>query len=190
MRQPAEQETQMTRSALHALSGTVCAALLCLALPAAAQDYLGVDAMSWAYDDQGWEDVDAEGLRLRSGTRYTRYFGLELQGGLGLGSDTATTDKGDSAELKYFLGGYARLFLPMGARVNLYGLGGVTYARAKFHTATTSSTESDTGLSFGAGLEFRVSDRFYVGADYMRYLNKADYTLSAISLGGRVEFGR
>ncbi|QJQ96145.1 MULTISPECIES: porin family protein [Halomonadaceae] len=136
------------------------------------QGYIGGDAMFWDLNPDRGPSRDDVGLRLRGGAQFNDYFALEGHVGGG-GSD-------GPAELEYLVGAYAKGILPIADEVRLYGLAGLT--EVDFDIDRTS------GLSYGAGAEFDLTPNLALGADYMRYLDKSDYTFDAASVGLRYRF--
>ncbi|WP_422822691.1 outer membrane protein [Vreelandella maris] len=64
--------------------------------------------------------------------------------------------------------------------VRLYGLAGFTEVEL--------DSNRESGFSYGGGAEMDVAPNLSVGADYMRYLDKSDYTFDAASVGLRYRF--
>ncbi|KAA0011115.1 porin family protein [Billgrantia pellis] len=141
-------------------------------MPMYPRTYAGADAMFWDLDYDHGEDGDSVGLRLNGGAQFSDYFGVEAHLGTG-GSDGPT-------ELEYLVGAYAKGILPVSQELRLYGLAGFT--------EVDFDTDQESGFSYGAGAEFDVAPNLAIGADYMRYLDKSDYTFDAASVGVRYRF--
>ncbi|MGO3243284.1 MAG: porin family protein [Halomonas sp.] len=136
------------------------------------QAYLGGDAMFWSLDPDRGPSRDDVGLRLRGGAQFNDYFALEGHLGTG-GSD-------GGADLDHLAGAYAKGIFPVAPEVRLYGLAGFT------EVEVSNNRESD--FSYGGGAEMDVAPNLSVNADYMRYLDKSDYTFDAASVGLRYRF--
>jgi outer membrane autotransporter protein len=155
---------------------TVSALLLTGALASSAQaqqvvmlePYVGGDALFWELDADGGGKRDSVGLRLNGGVQFNDYFAVEGHLGTG-GSD-------GSAELDSLAGAYAKGILPVSREFRLYGLLGATEV-----DVARGGSESD--VSYGGGAEFDLTPNLALGADYMRYLDKSDYTFDATSVG-------
>jgi len=136
------------------------------------QGYVGGDAMFWNLDPERGSSRDDVGLRLRGGAQFNDYFALEGHLGTG-GSD-------GGADLDHLAGAYAKGIFPVAPEVRLYGLAGFTEVEV--------SDNREDGFSYGGGAEMDVAPNLSVGADYMRYLDKSDYTFDAASVGLRYRF--
>nr|WP_089656912.1 porin family protein [Halomonas pantelleriensis] len=136
------------------------------------QGYVGGDAMFWDLNPDQGPSRDDVGLRLRGGAQINDYFAVEGHLGGG-GSD-------GPVELDYLIGAYAKGILPIADEIRLYGLAGFT--------EVDFDVDSESGFSYGAGAEFDVAQNLSVGADYMRYLDKSNYTFDAASVGLRYRF--
>ncbi|MCH4811832.1 porin family protein [Vreelandella neptunia] len=136
------------------------------------QGYVGGDAMFWSLDPERGSSRDDVGLRLRGGAQFNDYFALEGHLGTG-GSD-------GGADLDHLAGAYAKGIFPVAPEVRLYGLAGFTEVEV--------SDNRESGFSYGGGAEMDVATNLSVGADYMRYLDKSDYTFDAASVGLRYRF--
>ncbi|OJA07029.1 porin family protein [Halomonas sp. QHL1] len=131
------------------------------------QGYVGGDAMFWSLDPERGSSNDDVGLRLRGGAQFNDYFALEGHLGTG-GSD-------GGADLDYLAGAYAKGIFPVAPEVRFYGLAGFTEVEV--------SDNRESGFSYGGGAEMDIAPNLSVGADYMRYLDKSDYTFDAASVG-------
>lgn len=132
------------------------------------QGYVGGDAMFWSFDPDSGSSSDDVGLRLRGGAQFNDFFALE--GHLGAGG----------SDLDYLAGAYGKGIIPVAPEVRLYGLAGFTEVEL--------DSDRESGFSYGAGAEVDVAPNLSVGADYMRYLDKSDYTFDAASVGLRYRF--
>ncbi len=140
--------------------------------PVQPQAYLGGDAMFWELDPERGGSRDSIGLRLNGGMQFNDYFAVEGHLGGG-GSD-------GGVELDYLAGAYAKGILPVSPEFRLYGLAG--------YTEVDFDVDRESDFSYGAGAEFDVAPNLAVGADYMRYLDKSNYTFDAASVGLRYRF--
>lgn len=151
--------------------------------------YASVSSLNWQLDAAA--DAKGSGLRLVYGHPLGDYLSVELHGGLGGGSSDGAYDVG----LKEMLGGYLRASYPFNDFFSVHGLFG--YTRAKFDVedlvAGTSSTDTETGGSYGGGVEIKVmpgllDGRLRVTADYIVYLDKTGGEFVARSAGLRLDF--
>ncbi|MCE8028696.1 porin family protein [Halomonas daqingensis] len=141
-------------------------------MPMYPQGYVGADAMFWDLNPDRGSSANSVGLRLNGGMKFNDYFAAEAHLGTG-GSD-------GPIELDYLVGAYAKGILPLSQEFRLYGLAGFT--------EVDFDVDRESGFSYGAGAEFDVAPNLAIGADYMRYLDKSDYTFDAASVGVRFRF--
>ncbi|MCE8032649.1 porin family protein [Halomonas sp. MCCC 1A11057] len=141
-------------------------------MPMYPQAYVGADAMFWELDPDRGPSADSVGLRLNGGMKFNDYLAAEAHLGTG-GSDGAV-------DLEYLVGAYAKGILPVSQEFRLYGLAGFT--------EVDFDIDRESGFSYGGGAEFDVAPNLAIGADYMRYLDKSDYTFDAASVGVRYRF--
>ncbi|WP_236551397.1 outer membrane beta-barrel protein [Billgrantia tianxiuensis] len=128
--------------------------------------------MFWELDPDRGPSADSVGLRLNGGMKFNDYLAAEAHLGTG-GSDGAV-------DLEYLVGAYAKGILPVSQEFRLYGLAGFT--------EVDFDIDRESGFSYGGGAEFDVAPNLAIGADYMRYLDKSDYTFDAASVGVRYRF--
>lgn len=172
-------------SALAALTlGTVAA-------PAAAQLYGEL-----AYVDtrtrqllSGFE-LKSSPTALRAFIGYTLTPNLSIEGLFmtGLSSDAitanGTTISGSSADIDHGVGLYARPGMKLAENVEVFGR--VGFARFKGTAALAgfgSESDSETSVSFGAGLAYLLSPRAKLTFDWMQYLKKDGFKASGLALG-------
>ncbi len=184
-----------------------------MAAPALAQDeaparYASLSSLNWQLEG---DFAEGSGIRLVLGQQLSDYLSIELHGGMG-GDDNVTlmtTDptpvavNGDLG-LKQLFGAYIRASYPLNDMVSVYGLAGYTRVKAEFEgdanfTAGStplnrdSFTESESGSSYGGGIEFDVfsgvlDGRLRLTADYVVYLDKSGTEFEAKSVGVKLQF--
>ena len=152
-----------------------------------ANRYASASSLNWEIENG--DIAKGSGLRLIYGAPLSDYLAIELHGGLGGGS----TVSGTEVELKELLGGYLRAQYPMNDLVSVFARYGYTRAKFDVDDGITASTESETGGSYGAGIEFTVFSGVLDGnlrltADYMVYLDKTGAEFDARSVGLKLEF--
>lgn len=157
----------------------------------AAGPYIGLGYTQFQFEnDESDNTIKPEGVTLRAGVEFNDFIGLEARGATGLSSDERGAVKFD---LDHLYGGYVKLSVPVGEFVRPYVVGGYTEARGKVTLSTglgSASRETDTvsDESYGAGIDFKVAEGFGLNVEYMRYLDKSDYELNAITVGVRSFF--
>ena len=150
--------------------------------------------------DQDVASKDAEPTALigRLGYFPTDYFAIEGRLGLGLSEDSVSATGPDGFggtmtvdvdfEIDRLFGAYAAGYLPLGDVAAAYGLVGITNVKATVSANGFSESDTDTGLSYGVGIDFYPSSGFGITAEYMQYLDESGYDLSAVSIGAKVLF--
>ena len=133
----------------------------------------------------------------RVGYDFNKYLGIEARG-------LVTPVKADGGEIQHY-GAFVKPMYPVTDTVNVYALGGIAKTKTKGSLRTTDVS----GLAFGAGLEYDISDDkkkdvkydrefdgeadqekgFGVFADYERlYYKKGSPDLDALSVGMTYDF--
>ncbi|ABM62051.1 porin family protein [Halorhodospira halophila] len=173
------------------LSGAVMAQA-----PTAGDSYAGGQIASATYGEDDVPqlgitvdgDADLTGLVGRVGTYVSEYVSVEGRAGFGIGDDSVTVSEGATSvdvdvELDYLFGGYVRGHLPVGDALALYGIVGLTGGQMTAEANGFSYSQSDTGASFGAGVDIHVGDAASANFEYMQYLDEAGYEIDALSAG-------
>jgi opacity protein-like surface antigen len=143
------------------------------------------------------EDFSPTALIGRVGSNINQNFSIEGRLGLGLSDDTITaTDGVDTAslsvELDTLIGVYGIGHIMLNETSSVYGLigfskldGTITASLTNFGSASISEDES--GLSYGIGADIGVGNNVALNLEYVQYLNKSDFDVSALAAG--VKFG-
>jgi len=170
--------------------------------------YASVSSLNWQLES---DFAEGSGIRLVLGQQLSDHLSVELHGAMG-GDDSVTlmtTDptpvavNGDLG-LKQLFGAYIRASYPFNDSVSVYGTAGYTTVKAEFECDagfTAGSTplnrdsfrESESGSSYGGGIEFNVLSGVLDGnlrltADYMVYLDTSGSEFEAKSVGVKLAF--
>jgi len=115
------------------------------------------------------------GLTGRVGYDFMNYLGAELRGTYGVAKDNGTKFKQ--------IGAYLKPNYDITDEFNLYGLLGAS------KTNFAGAAASETGFSYGAGLDYGISDEVSVFTDVVNYMKKSN-TPSAwgLTLGAAYKF--
>lgn len=155
------------------------------ALAAAAFGLPSVAHAEW-YAGAGYTQYDlgsganVGGVTGRLGYNFTPHFGVEGEGTVGVEDD-------DNAELNSALGLYAVGTLPIGASgFDVHGRAG--YNQIDVDGSGPVADIDDGGLSYGAGLGWRVGTNWGLRADWTRTELDDSGDADAISLGGTLKF--
>ena len=171
--------------------GLLLSLVLLLPLPFSAQAdqyYFGVMAGSTKYEEPGFDfKVDAFGGKL--GYRLNDLLAAEVHALIG-GSDEVQSGLNDvSFNLGYVTSAFVRAdWVPVSdGRVRVYGLLGFSSADLEFASSSTTVSATETGVSFGAGMELYANREHGIYFHWNRYLddtlNGADYTLDGLGVG-------
>lgn len=143
------------------------------------------------------EDFSPTGLIGRAGSNMNQYVSIEGRLGFGLSDDTVTATDGVttasiSIELDTLIGIYGVGHVPLGKSSSIYALLGLTRVDATASASLTgfgSASESDdeTDLSYGIGADIGILYNLWVNVEYVQYIDKSDFDVSAIALG--LKFG-
>ena len=143
---------------------------------------------AYGYDIEG----DPSLLVGRFGHYLTDYFSLEGRVGLGLSDDDVSVNGYDTditVEIDHLFGAYAVGHLPITHAASIYALAGFTKGEATAKYGDLSTSGDDSGFSYGVGGEVNFFSRQFSGTlEYMSYLDKSDYEVSAISAGVNYRF--
>nr|WP_299379424.1 porin family protein [uncultured Halomonas sp.] len=154
--------------------------------------YAGLQYAKVSYEADYDIEADPTMVVGRLGHYLTDYFSVEGRVGLGLSDDDVTVDGHDAnatAEIDHLIGAYAVGHLPVTQYVSIYALAGFAQIEGTLDTPYGSESDDDSGFSFGVGGEVNFfSPRFSGTLEYMSYLDKSDYEVSAISAGVSYQF--
>ena len=94
--------------------------------------------------------------------------------------------------MDHMYGGYLKLSAPLSDSIHPYVIGGYSKMKAdvKYTVAGVSTDESERfeDESYGAGLDFNITDTLGANLEYMRYYDDDDITVDGIGLGVQVNF--
>ena len=125
-------------------------------------------------------DDDNDVLQGIVGYRFNNYLALEGSyidfGSYGNNLSSAETD-GYTAGLK--------VILPIADRVELYAKGGQLWYSTDYNVVGFSGNKDDEGVFAGAGVAFKVTDRFLINAEYTWY--DTEINLDNVSNGSDTE---
>ena len=152
----------------------------------AGSTYAGGQFALLDYDVDGLSSFNPTGLVGRVGHFVVDYVAIEGRIGFGLGDDSITVQGiRVDGQLENLFGAYVVGHLPIEGAFSPYGLLGFTSAKAKLELPGfgVSETDTDSGFTWGLGVDIRVSQQVSVNGEYVRYLDERDYVFSALSFG-------
>jgi len=138
--------------------------------------------------DLGFVDFEPTALVGRVGHFFVDNVAIEGRIGVGISDDSISAPGARlSVELENLFGVYLLGHLPIEGIVSPYGLIGFTSAKAKAtfedDFGRFSESDSESGFTWGLGVDVRVAQQVSLNAEYVRYLDKSDFDFSAVSLG-------
>lgn len=161
----------------------------------AAGPYIGADYTQFQYDNDHYDTntLKINGAVVRAGVEFNDWIGLELRGGGGFDS---ASDHGLHYRLDDMYGGYLKLSAPLSDKVHPYIIGGYTHLDGKVTAYTTVSGIGYAATrkrhfgdeSYGAGIDFNLTDTLGANLEYMRYYDKDHQKIAGISVGLRSAF--
>ena len=144
--------------------------------------YTGIQAAQVTYeDDLTGIEGKPPALVLRLGGYLEGGTAIEARLGFGLDGygDTVNLPGGDvDFDVENFFGIYGLYHIGWGSNASFYGLLGATNGEVKISPALGFSTDRDTSLSYGIGLNIAR-----LNFEYVHYLHTNDYDMTAISIG-------
>lgn len=134
------------------------------------------------------DDVDVGGATARLGYKFTPNFGVEGEASWGLNEDTADV-LGTPVDIKLNqeYGAYAVGFLPLGDKFELLGRVGYVNVDAASSFGGFNVGVDEDGVGFGGGLQWKVTDKAALRADYTR-LEGNDDGVNAWGVSGAFSF--
>lgn len=165
---------------IAAISLASCLAMTC-PMYASADTYIGLDGASMAVESSQNDELNPIGMRLRLGVRLNELFDIEVHLGGGTDSETSSFDSFSTT----YAGAYLKGYLPFGHKSAVFALAGLSGLTHSQEINGRSFTDSQSGFSYGLGMETQLSDRLDLTADFMSYNNDgAEFSdATAVSLG-------
>lgn len=172
-------------------------ASLCLPVAANADSYIGLNYLEARYDERGFDTSKPTAWSLRFGSELSENIAIEARIGSGISSDKVDGDPtiAIDLDLKQIFGVYGRLMAPLGERVTVYGLAGITRVKLEASAPLQGTpgrvkvSGSETDLSIGVGVDFKLSPSAFVNLEYALLQSDEDaYDLDALSIGVGLRF--
>ena len=167
-------------------------ALLGLAAPATAADFLregrsfgGGQIAPLTLSEDGASDAEPSALIGRVGTFVGNQ--LAVEGRFGVGFDDDTVD-GVDVEIDRLVGVYGSGHIPMGGTSSLYAVLGYSDVKASFSGPDGSTTDSESGFSYGFGADIGITRAIALNVEFMRYIDRSDVDVEALAVGLHYRF--
>ena len=131
--------------------------------------YAGAGLTAGRAKSTNCEDI-TYGFMAKIGYDFSEYVGVEARG-------LRTNWEYEGGKLKH-LGAFLKPMYPLNEEITFYGLAG--YAKTSMGNQRSFS---DTGLAYGAGVDYALNEDFGLFVDYERLLHDAPYDFDALSFG-------
>lgn len=150
----------------------------------AGEGYVGGQFSRTTYEESG-VDVSPTAIIGRLGYFVVDNFAVEGRLGFGVGDDSAF---GADFEIDSIAGLYGVGHLPLGDVASVYAIAGFSRGEATASGPGGSISADDTDFSYGVGLQAKFAPTLSGHVEYMSYLDKSDYEITAIGLGLNYHF--
>jgi len=172
---------------MRALARAIAAMAACgCAGSALAQEgsYSGLSFVSVSYREDGFPSADPQAVAFKLGLGINRYLAVEARAGFGVGEDTVTY-LGAPVEVKIdqYFGVYGKGILPLMEDFSVYGLLGVIGGKVTATGFGYQASQSDTDVSFGAGLDLVLSKHIALNFEWAELFKDTGYKVRAASFG-------
>ncbi len=167
--------------------------------------YAGIEYTPTTYSDRslGPElEFDNALIVGRAGSYIDENISLEARFGLGISDDTLSASGTDpdlgnysaslGFEINTLLGAYLQANSELPGNLSVYGLLGFsrinatvtgTISSSVYGTANASADDTETGLSYGGGVNVAIAPNTALSIEYMSYLDKSDFDVTSFNLG-------
>lgn len=155
----------------------------------AGEGYVGGQFSRTTYDETGIPDASPSAIIGRLGYFVVDNFAVEGRLGTGIADDSVTVF-GTTADLEIdsIAGIYGVGHLPLGDIASVYAVAGFSRGEATVSVPGFSDSGDDTDFSYGVGFQAKFSPTLSGHVEYMSYLDKSDYEITAIGLGLNYHF--
>lgn len=153
-----------------------------------ASAYVGGAYHMGTYEEDNIPDFELGGIELKVGKYLAPQVAVEGRFILPVADDSAEVDGVDiDLELKKAISFFLRGNIPLSQSANVYGLLGFTKgkleAKASYQGQSMTISDSDSGLSYGFGVDGEISPGLAINAEYIFYLSEDDYDYTGIVIG-------
>ena len=160
----------------------------------ASTKYAGFQFATTTYTEDGIsEEFNPTAIVARFGANVSDNFSIEGRLGTGVRNDTVNVAGmyDVKMEIDRLVGVYGVGHINFNKSSSVYGLFGFSEAKATFSSPSSpelgSVSHDDTGFSFGVGADFGIgNDVVALNIEYVQYLNKSDFDVSALSFGVKI----
>lgn len=147
--------------------------------------YFGINISGLQYTEDGSsEEFNPIVLFGTFGYFFHKNFGIEGRLGAGIASDKINRNGYDMTyKVDHIVGVYGKGIFEIHNNLFVYGMIGGIQTERSVKVQELIYSDKDKDLSYGGGVEYEISNQFYIDLEYMSYLSKSYYDLQAISIG-------
>ncbi|WP_028116572.1 porin family protein [Ferrimonas senticii] len=127
--------------------------------------------------------VDFQSFSVFGGFELTDFLAAEFRAGVG-DDDTyidVESKKSEAIELNYYIGAYLKPQVKMDNGFTPYVMFGVT--RVQYDIPNEPSLDNETGLSYGVGISYSITENIAIGLEFMSMLERDEAELNSTSIG-------
>lgn len=166
------------------------AALSTIAMTASAQTYVEAGVTSVSYEERvlGYDfESSPRAFRVIVGRELDQTFSVEGLVAMGMGDDgikvVGTSIPTATFEVDNVFGLYVRAKTEIANDLEGFARIGVARSKGTARILGVSASASETGLSYGLGVSYKLDKTSYLTADYMSYLNRSNSKATGITVG-------
>jgi opacity protein-like surface antigen len=147
---------------------------------------IGAGYQKGIYKEEDFDSASPSQIQFKIGKEITDNFVLRFDYYVGL-SDDSIEVFGDTVEIEVDSAWsvLAQPKLPLNDQASVYGLVGFSSGKLTVSVPEYdySASDDDSGVSFGAGIEFNIDQGVGLYAEYVSYLRDEDYDYFGFNLG-------
>jgi opacity protein-like surface antigen len=168
-----------------AMAGLISAAFATSA--SAAQPYVGVGVGAFVIDT-GLNRQDTFGGYLQLGDDFSQYVGGEIRvGASGKTKEEIVVTPLPASKVDWFAAAFLKPKYEFADNWMGYGLIGIATMRASYYpVGAVKQSKTRTGLGYGLGLQYRVSDQYSLGGEWSHLLSKPGAPSATVFQGAGV----
>lgn len=150
--------------------------------------YAEVGYLAATYKEPGLK-LSPAALRIMGGVDLHPNYGVEGLLGFNVKAGTGTSG-GSQVEVKLttLAGVYGKAKLDLSPDVELIARGGYAWVNRGSKVGATTSSDAGGSLSYGAGINYRLSKTTTLGVDYMSYYNRSDISITGFTVSAGMRF--
>jgi hypothetical protein len=135
--------------------------------------------------ESGNDDADVGTLSAKVGVMATPFLGIEARGGFGVDDETVGLV---DYSVDNFFGGYATFNLANESPITPYAVLGFTRVELQADSPLGTSTEDESDVSYGLGLNMEFAPNLSGNLEYMRYYEDSDAEIDGLGVGIQLNF--